>query len=305
MSRGRGRDVTDDGEPVRIKQGRRAPYTQLGDWVMLAPPAIVRHAAKVLYWSLSAHLTVKQDDEDTPPELRVNPTLEMLAAMLGYSNWRKLAPYLKDLEDLGAIEVATELVPGEGNRRRNSYTIHQSPPEDYEHHESLGEFYRAWRRAKAAERAVRKAERAAEMAARAQEIAANQGVPGSPNGDPEPGYPNGHAGPGYPNGDPDIEQDVGTTRRKKTGGPNTSPQTPVFLPAGRVENGVTIGGDQQSNHQTACAGGRADDSKTAEDNGSGSQILVSATPLTIPQPVTVRGFTTHTAPETDALVVTG
>ena len=107
MSRGRGRDITDDGEPVRIKQGRRAPYTQLGDWVMLAPVSVVRHAAKVLYWSLSAHLTVKQDD-DTPADLHVNPTLEMLAAMLGYSSGRKLLPYLDDLVALGAIDVDTD-----------------------------------------------------------------------------------------------------------------------------------------------------------------------------------------------------
>lgn len=304
MSRGRGRDITDDGEPVRIKQGRRAPYTQLGDWVMLAPTGVVRHAAKVLYWALSAHLTVRQDD-DAPAELQVNPTLEMLAVMLGYSRRDKLLPYLDDLVALGAIEVDSELVVGEGNRRRNTYTIHQSPPDEYEHHESLGEFYRTYRRIKAAERAVKKAARAIELGARDEKIAANQGVPGTPNGERGSGTPNGDPGSGTPNEVPDIEQDEGTRRRKKTGGPNTSPQTPVFLPAGRVENGVTLGGDQQSNHQTACAGVRADDSEQAGDNDSGSQIVVSAAPLTIPQPVTVRAFTIDTAPATDALVVIG
>lgn len=304
MSRGRGRDITDDGEPVRIKQGRRAPYTQLGDWVMLAPTGVVRHAAKVLYWALSAHLTVKQDD-DTPADLHVNPTLEMLAAMLGYSSGRKLLPYLDDLVALGAIDVDTELVIGQGNRKRNTYTIHQSPPDEYEHYESLGEFYRAYRKAKAAERAARKAARAAELAAATEETTPIETIPEYPFGHREPECPNGDPGPEYPNGHSDIEPDVGTTRRKKTGGPNTSPQTPVFLPAGRVENGVTLGGDQQSNHQTACAGVRADDSEQAGDNDSGSQIVVSAAPLTIPQPVTVRAFTIDTAPATDALVVIG
>lgn len=260
MSRGRGRDVgTDEGEPVRIKQGRRAPYTQLGDWVMLAPTSIVRHPAKVLYWALSAHLTVRQDGEGTPAELRVNPTLEMLAELLGYSRKDKLLPYLDDLVALGAIEVDTELVVGEGNRRRNTYTIHQSPPEEYEHYESLGEFYRAYRKTKAAERAARKAARAAELAERAAELAANQGVPESPNRDPEPGTRNEDPEPGTPNEDPDIERDEGTRRRNKIRGRNAAPRTPASRTAGRATSLPPMGGDQQSNQQTARAYVRAED----------------------------------------------
>lgn len=280
---------------MRIKQGRRAPYTQLGDWVMLAPTDVVRHAAKVLYWALSAHLTVKQDD-DTEPELRVNPTLEMLAAMLGFSRKDKLLPYIDDLEALGAIEVDSELVPGEGNRRRNTYTIHQSPPPEYDHYESLGEFYRAFRKAKAVERAARKAARAA----------GTEPVPGSRNGVPGPGSPNEVPGSGSPNGDPDREQDEGTRRRNKIGGRAAAPRTPAVLPAGHVDEVVAMGGDQQGDQQTARAGVRADVSNpppAQHDPGTDDTTPVGASAepaYRSPRRAPVRGSTRRTAPATSA-----
>lgn len=83
------------------------------------------------------------------------------------------------------------------------------------------------------------------------------------------------------------------------------PEPPAARTAERDSSLGPFSGDQQGDQLTACAGVRADDSEQAGDNGSGSQIVVSAAPLTIPQPVTVRAFTIDTAPATDALVVTG
>lgn len=288
MSRGRTREVHDDESPVGIRLGRRAPYTQLGDWVMLAPTSIVRHAAKVLYWALSAHLNVKQSEDGTGPDPQVNPTLEMLAQMLGYSRKDKLLPYIDDLVVLGAIEVSSDLVPGEGNRRRNTYTIHQSPPEEYEHHESLGEFYRAFRKAKAAERAEKRAARAAEIAARAAETATNQGVAESPVGVSGTESPDRVSGPESPVGVPDIEQDVGTRRKNKIGGRDAAPRTPAFRSAGHATSLVTMSGNQQSNHQTARAGVRAEAEENAKTDSESQPINPSASVRRSPDAPPVR-----------------
>lgn len=291
MSRGRGRDVGSEDGQVRIRQGRRAPYTQLGDWVMLAPSSIVRPPAKVLYWALSSHLTVKQADDEVA--LTVSPTLAMLAEMLGYSRPDKLLPYLGDLVALGAIEIDTEFVIGEGARRRNTYTIHQSPPEDYEHHETLGEFYRAFRARRDAERAAR---RAARIAAAAPDIEA----PANPrNGEPGPDPRNGEPGPDSRDGGSDIEQDEGTRRRNKIGGRDAAPRTPASRSAGRVTSLVPMGGDQQGDQQTARADAHASASTTPPRIDTPPvRTAVRRSPgtsHTIPRRVPVRRSTRRTA----------
>lgn len=102
----------------------------VGDWILLAD---IRPPSKVLYWALSGHLNAARGDSI------VYPTQDDLAAMLGYSEGRKIRQYLDELVAIGAVEVARS----PRNARRHVYTVHESPPPGYAGMESLREFYAA------------------------------------------------------------------------------------------------------------------------------------------------------------------
>ena len=128
-------------DELEITLGRRAPFTQVGDWVMLAN---IRHASKVLYWALSAHINSgRRREGDTD----VWPTQEALAQMLGYSRADKVRPLLEELVAIDAIEIQKVPVPKGGNRERSIYTVHQTPPPGFVGLESLAEFHAARRAA--------------------------------------------------------------------------------------------------------------------------------------------------------------
>ncbi|WP_067904528.1 hypothetical protein [Nocardia vaccinii] len=103
------------------------PPTTLGDWVMLAP---ISNDAKALYWVLAAHMSA---GSDVP-----KPTSALLAEVLGYSDSGKIRPLLDELASVDAVNVRTIR---DGQRNRNAFTIHQTPPENYAGPRDLREFY--------------------------------------------------------------------------------------------------------------------------------------------------------------------
>jgi len=120
-------------EQLEVQLGRRAPFTQVGDWVLLAP---IRNQAKVLYWALSAH--INQDRDNT----EVWPSQDTLAELLRLSDGRKIRPFLKELEAIEAIKVR-KIRSGGGMRQRSIYVVHQTPPPEFGGFEQLSEFYKA------------------------------------------------------------------------------------------------------------------------------------------------------------------
>ena len=137
--------MSDDNDTLVIKLGRRAPYTQVGDWVMLAK---IRQPAKVLYWALSAHIN---NDRRRDGDTEVWPTQEQLAEMLGYSRADKIRPFLADLVAIDAIEIRKEPVAGGGNREKSIYTVHQTPPAGWTGFETLARFHADWKARKDSE----------------------------------------------------------------------------------------------------------------------------------------------------------
>ncbi|WP_372672599.1 hypothetical protein [Amycolatopsis kentuckyensis] len=134
-------DLVELDELLEIASGRRAPYTQLGDWVALSG---VSDHAKALYWHLSMHLNQTRSDHG---DFTVWPTRETLADWCGFSRPQSVDRYIDELAEIDAVEKYTKTY-GNGMRRRNVYVVNQEPPEDYAGPKSLKEFY-ARRRATA------------------------------------------------------------------------------------------------------------------------------------------------------------
>lgn len=137
---------------LEIRAGRRAPFSQVGDWVGLAA---ILPQAKLLYQILEMHVNaVRAADGDR----EVWPTQDMLAAMVGLSRGDKIKPHIDALVAMQAIEVRKIRYAG-GMRERTIYTVHQTPPEDFAGVRSLQDWYRLNKAAilqKAAERAAKR-----------------------------------------------------------------------------------------------------------------------------------------------------
>jgi hypothetical protein len=118
-------------EEVVFELGRRAPYSQVGDWVMLSG---VDPKASALYWFLYAHVNQKRGDSE------VWPGKEIQAVFMKLSRGDKVDPYLKQLVGINAIEIRRERMAN-GMRTRNKYTIHQQPPEGYAGPRSMKDWY--------------------------------------------------------------------------------------------------------------------------------------------------------------------
>lgn len=127
-------ETTEDLDEPGVLVDRRAPFSQLGDWLLLAP---ISPQAKVLYWALQAHVTATGGAGERWP------TQDALADMMGLSDGRKVRPYLRELEAIDAISVRT----ANGVQQRSLYTVHQAPPAGYANLTSLSAFY-AQRRAR-------------------------------------------------------------------------------------------------------------------------------------------------------------
>lgn len=131
----------ENAEQVELQVARRNPFTQVGDWILLAP---VSRGAKLLYWALMAHVNTTRGDRN------VWPTQAMLAEILDFApikgdeaelrDGRKIRPFLKELVEIDAMSIRTVRSRG-GMRTRSIYTIFQEPPPDYDGTKSLQQFY--------------------------------------------------------------------------------------------------------------------------------------------------------------------
>lgn len=125
--------VGETSEQMVMQTGRRNPFCQVPDWVLLAPD--LSRQAKLLYWAMKAHVSATREDND------VWPTQDMLAEMLGFSEGRKLRPYIKELLAIEAIKVRT-IRHARSMRKRSIYTVYEMPPEGYGGIKELKEFYK-------------------------------------------------------------------------------------------------------------------------------------------------------------------
>ncbi|WP_440072230.1 helix-turn-helix domain-containing protein [Streptosporangium sp. OZ121] len=135
--------AADLGEQIIVTAGRRAPFTQLGDWVVLGD---IDCQAKALYWALAMHVNQQRGD------FTVWPSREALAEILGYSRPQSVDRYIDQLVELGAIDVYEQRVSG-GLRGRHVYEIHQTPPPGYAGLISSADFHQARKARLAAEKA--------------------------------------------------------------------------------------------------------------------------------------------------------
>ncbi|MFF5435222.1 hypothetical protein ACFY5K_35095 [Streptomyces griseofuscus] len=114
---------------LEISLGRRAPFTQVGDWVLLSG---ADSDARTLYWALSAHLNASRDDNE------VWPGLLTLARILGLKKPENVSKYILQLEVIGAVDVIRSST---GLVRRNRYIVHQTPPVGYRGPRSMADWY--------------------------------------------------------------------------------------------------------------------------------------------------------------------
>jgi hypothetical protein len=117
-------------ETLEVILGRRAPFSQLGDWVLFSG---VDSDARTLYWGLSAHINTS---ERTDTE--VWPGLATLARILQLKKPDNVSKFMLQLEVIGAIEVVRTMV---GLVRRNRYIVHQTPPASHVGARSTSEWY--------------------------------------------------------------------------------------------------------------------------------------------------------------------
>lgn len=117
-------------ETLEVTLGRRAPFSQLGDWVLFSG---VDSDARTLYWGLSAHINTSERSDT-----EVWPGLATLARILQLKKPENVSKFMLQLEVIGAIEVVRTMV---GLVRRNRYIVHQTPPASHTGARSTSEWY--------------------------------------------------------------------------------------------------------------------------------------------------------------------
>jgi hypothetical protein len=128
---------------VEVKAGRGAPFTDVGEWVVLAigenGKPISDRACRI-YWLLRAHVNRALRDANGNPTNKAYPMIASLAEMIGISKTDYISKALKELVFIGAIEVEVQRF-NRGMRQRNLYTVHREPPEGYEGFLSTNEWH--------------------------------------------------------------------------------------------------------------------------------------------------------------------
>ena len=123
-------DPNEADETLEVTLGRRAPFSQLGDWVLFSG---VDSDARTLYWGLSAHINTSERSDN-----EVWPGLATLARILQLKKPENVSKFMLQLEVIGAIEVVRTMV---GLVRRNRYIVHQTPPASHTGARSTSEWY--------------------------------------------------------------------------------------------------------------------------------------------------------------------
>jgi hypothetical protein len=150
-------------QQIEIQIGRRAPFTQIGDWVLVSA---VSDRAVALYCRLSMHINVTRGDTE------VWPALEVLAEWAGFSKSESITPYLDELVVIGAVSVEQSRYAN-GLRARNRYVVHQTPEAGYVGPLSAADYY-ALRRARPDDLAAWREQRRAWIADQARDMAARR-----------------------------------------------------------------------------------------------------------------------------------
>ncbi|MGW7702551.1 hypothetical protein ACWGKU_29470, partial [Kitasatospora sp. NPDC054768] len=122
-------DPSELDEDLEVALGRRAPFSQVGDWVLLSG---ADNDARTLYWGMVAHVNVSRDDNE------VWPGLTSLARILQLKKPEGVSKYMLQLEVLGAVEVIRST---SGLVSRNRYIVHQTPPRGYRGPQSMAAWY--------------------------------------------------------------------------------------------------------------------------------------------------------------------
>jgi hypothetical protein len=118
-------------EQIEIQVGRRAPFTQVGDWVLLSG---ISDRAVALYSRLSMHINVQRGDTEAWP------AQEVLAEWADFSKASSITPYADELVVIGAITIEQTRFAN-GLRARNRYVVHQMPPSGYVGPVSAAQYY--------------------------------------------------------------------------------------------------------------------------------------------------------------------
>lgn len=114
-----------------LRSGRRSPkFVQTPEWVLVAG---VSAPAQALYTVLLGHVNRARDDG------LAWPGMDALADLLGFKQRKSVQRYLRELVDLGAVDVDRQ----RSTRRFNIYTVHETPPDGYVGPKSLQDFYAA------------------------------------------------------------------------------------------------------------------------------------------------------------------
>lgn len=129
-----------------VERGRRAPFSQVGDWVVVSP--WVEPTGKAAYWALEA-MTWRENEPGSGNARDADPSREALAEVLGFSRAQSVDRYLEQLVSINAIDRIAR--PGYTTR----YVVHQTPPDDYDGVRSMAEWHRQRARRKEAEAAAR------------------------------------------------------------------------------------------------------------------------------------------------------
>lgn len=122
----------DAADKIRIRGGRKFPYTTVGDWVLMSG---VSSRAVHVYTLLRMHVNTERGDE------KVWPSQATLAAMVGVKKYDVVAAAIKELVSIGAVEVLPTKKGANG--RRNEYVVHEAPPEGYAGPVGQADWYRA------------------------------------------------------------------------------------------------------------------------------------------------------------------
>ena len=126
-----------DPDEIVVEIGRRAPFSQLGDWVALSGASA---QAKALYWHLSMHINISSG------ETKAWPSRRMLANALGLKKTSSVDTYIQELVDLEAIDKKARK-SSSGGHDTNLYLIHQTPPPGYKGPADIGQWYKSQRTA--------------------------------------------------------------------------------------------------------------------------------------------------------------
>lgn len=134
--------MTDDaGRPEELgdeaRRGRGYGFAMVGFWVLAAD---VADKAKLVYWALAQHCNSQRGDR------MAKPLRDSLAELIGLSAGKKaedtISRHVRALVEIGALDVEVQRYGVNNMKSRNIYTVHLSPPDDYEGLTSLEQFYK-------------------------------------------------------------------------------------------------------------------------------------------------------------------